>query len=58
MGKETVVPLIRQSKPIDIAQPVQSGDVRSRAILITGGASGFGAAFARHWAAHAAPTSS
>ncbi|KAK7923721.1 hypothetical protein PG985_007792 [Apiospora marii] len=50
MGKENVVPLIRQSMPIDITQPVQSDDVRGRTILITGGASGFGAAFARHWA--------
>ncbi|KAK8140029.1 hypothetical protein PG984_000095 [Apiospora sp. TS-2023a] len=54
MGKENVVPLIRQSRPIDITQPVQSDDVRGRTILITGGASGFGAAFARHWARHGA----
>ncbi|KAK8083971.1 hypothetical protein PG996_002752 [Apiospora saccharicola] len=39
MGKENLVPLIRQSKPIDITQPVQSDDVRGRIILITGGAS-------------------
>lgn len=54
MGKENVVPLIRQSKPIDITQPVQSDDVRGRTILITGGASGFGASFARHWTSHGA----
>ncbi|KAK8043756.1 hypothetical protein PG994_012594 [Apiospora phragmitis] len=47
-------PLIRQSQPIDTTKPVRPEDVRGRTILITGGASGFGASFARHWAAHGA----
>ncbi|KAK8096049.1 hypothetical protein PG999_014071 [Apiospora kogelbergensis] len=54
MPRENVVDLIRQSKPIDVTRPVRSDDVRGRTIVITGGASGFGASFARHWAAHGA----
>ncbi|KAK8054970.1 hypothetical protein PG993_000197 [Apiospora rasikravindrae] len=54
MTRENVVPLIRQSQPINITHPVRSNNVRGRTILITGGASGFGASFARHWAAHGA----
>ncbi|KAK8021739.1 hypothetical protein PG990_006877 [Apiospora arundinis] len=54
MPSESVVPLISQSKPIDTTQEVRSEDVRGRTIVITGGASGFGASFARHWASHGA----
>ncbi|KAK8087748.1 hypothetical protein PG997_002709 [Apiospora hydei] len=54
MPRENVVPLIRQSQPIQLTCVVKSNDVRGRTILITGGASGFGASFARHWATHGA----
>lgn len=44
----------RQSPQIDISTPYDAAWVRNKTILITGGASGFGAGFFRHWAAHGA----
>lgn len=41
----------RQSPPIDLDIPYDDAWVNGKTILITGGASGFGAAFARRWAA-------
>ncbi|KFY10808.1 hypothetical protein V492_04841 [Pseudogymnoascus sp. VKM F-4246] len=49
-----VVDLIRQSPPIDLSQPYDPNWVAGKTILITGGASGFGEAFFRKWAAHGA----
>ncbi|KAF2730955.1 NAD(P)-binding protein [Polyplosphaeria fusca] len=41
---------IRQSPPIDLSISYDAAWVRDKTIVITGGASGFGAAFVRHWA--------
>ncbi|KAH7382204.1 bacilysin biosynthesis oxidoreductase bacC [Pyrenochaeta sp. MPI-SDFR-AT-0127] len=45
---------ILQSPPIDITVPYDPAWVKDKVILITGGASGFGAAFVQHWAKHGA----
>lgn len=45
---------IRQSPPIDLSIPYDASWVKGKTILITGGASGFGAAFVKHWAKHGA----
>jgi NAD(P)-dependent dehydrogenase (short-subunit alcohol dehydrogenase family) len=49
-----VVDLIKQSPPIDTAIPYDPFWVDGKTIIITGGASGFGAAFARKWATYGA----
>ncbi|KAK9384492.1 hypothetical protein V1515DRAFT_611410 [Lipomyces mesembrius] len=41
----------RQSRPIDPSEPLNISRVKGKTILITGGASGFGASFFRKWAA-------
>ncbi|KAK9328247.1 hypothetical protein V1520DRAFT_346532 [Lipomyces starkeyi] len=41
----------RQSRPIDPSEPFNVSSVKGKTILITGGASGFGASFFRKWAA-------
>lgn len=46
--------LLHQSAPVDVAAPYSPSTLRGKTILLTGGASGLGAAFARHWAAHGA----
>lgn len=43
-----------QSPPIDIRTPYDAAWVKDKVILITGGASGFGAGFVRHWVKHGA----
>ncbi len=48
------VELIRQSGPVDPKSPYDPAKVAGKTIVITGGASGFGAAFAREWAKHGA----
>lgn len=45
-----VVKAVRQSPPLDLNVPYDDSTIRGRTILITGGASGIGAAFARRWA--------
>lgn len=47
---EDLTKLIRQSPPIDLTIPYEAAWVKDKTILITGGASGFGAAFVKHWA--------
>lgn len=49
-----MVKAIRQSPPIDITVPYDAAWVNGKVILITGGASGFGAGFVRNWARHGA----
>ena len=43
-----------QSPPIDLNTPYDAAWVKDKVILITGGASGFGAGFVRKWAKHGA----
>ncbi|KAK4164206.1 putative dehydrogenase [Cladorrhinum sp. PSN259] len=50
----SVVSQIKQSPPVDITKPYDTATLSGKSILVTGGASGFGAAFARHWAARGA----
>ncbi|KAK0749246.1 hypothetical protein B0T18DRAFT_322818 [Schizothecium vesticola] len=49
-----VLDMAHMSQPIDLSAPYSTSTLAGKTILITGGASGFGAAFARHWAAHGA----
>jgi NAD(P)-dependent dehydrogenase (short-subunit alcohol dehydrogenase family) len=42
---------IKQSPPVDLSVPYSTTPLSNKHILITGGASGFGAAFAAKWAA-------
>lgn len=51
---ESMVKTIKQSPPIDITKPYNAAWVKGKVILITGGASGFGAGFVTHWANHGA----
>jgi NAD(P)-dependent dehydrogenase (short-subunit alcohol dehydrogenase family) len=44
--------MINLSGPVDPTLPYSTATLAGKTILITGGASGFGEAFARHWAAH------
>ena len=57
MAASTKYPLvnkIRQSPPVDLSIPYDSAWLKGKTILITGGASGFGAGFVRKWAANGA----
>lgn len=45
---------VRQSPPLDLSKPYNPDWLKSRVIIVTGGASGFGAGFVRKWAAHGA----
>ncbi|KAJ9155525.1 Bacilysin biosynthesis oxidoreductase [Pleurostoma richardsiae] len=49
-----LVEAIGQSPPVDTTAPYNRDGVSGKTILVTGGASGFGAAFAREWAGHGA----
>jgi len=49
-----VLSKIRQSPKLDLSQPYDAHNVKDKVILITGGASGFGAGFVRKWASHGA----
>jgi NAD(P)-dependent dehydrogenase (short-subunit alcohol dehydrogenase family) len=46
----SAVDMINLSPPVDCSKPYDTSTLAGKTILITGGASGFGAAFARHWA--------
>lgn len=46
----STVATIRQSPPLDFSNIPDDGWVKDKTILITGGASGFGAAFLKRWA--------
>lgn len=45
-----ILKTVRQSPPIDLTKPYEIGWVKGKHILITGGASGFGAEWAKTWA--------
>ena len=49
--ERTLVGVVNQSPPIDLAIPYSDEWLRDKTILITGGASGFGEGFFRRWAA-------
>ena len=48
---ESMMGMIRQSPPLDVDQTINETWVKGKTILITGGASGFGAAWLKAWAA-------
>ncbi|KAL2150268.1 hypothetical protein VTH82DRAFT_7944 [Thermothelomyces myriococcoides] len=50
----SVVNVVGMSPPVDCSKPYDPSALAGRTMLITGGASGLGAAFARHWASHGA----
>ncbi|KAH7135163.1 hypothetical protein B0J11DRAFT_154234 [Dendryphion nanum] len=52
--EEYLTSVIRQSPPVDLSKPYDAAWVKGKTILITGGASGFGAGFVKHWAQHGA----
>jgi NAD(P)-dependent dehydrogenase (short-subunit alcohol dehydrogenase family) len=47
-------PNVLQSPPIDVTVSYDAAWVKDKVILVTGGASGFGAGFVRQWATHGA----
>jgi len=47
---KNIANLARQSPPIDTSAPYNTATLQDKTIVITGGASGFGAGFARQWA--------
>ncbi|KUJ13640.1 short chain dehydrogenase/reductase-like protein [Mollisia scopiformis] len=49
-----VVEMVRQSPPVDTTEPYDPAWVAGKTIIITGGASGFGAGFAKKWALNGA----
>ncbi|PSS03178.1 hypothetical protein BD289DRAFT_359466 [Coniella lustricola] len=49
-----LVEAIRQSVPVDVTAAYDASTLRGKTVLITGGSSGLGAAFARAWASHGA----
>jgi NAD(P)-dependent dehydrogenase (short-subunit alcohol dehydrogenase family) len=56
MGRDrnNVVDIVHQSKPVDTSETYDPSWVAGKTIIITGGASGFGEGFSRHWAANGA----
>ena len=48
--KHSLVERVRQSPPLDIQDITDDSWVKGKTIVITGGASGFGAGFLRRWA--------
>lgn len=50
-GRHSLVETIRQSPPLDSSNIVDISWIKGKTILITGGASGFGAGFLKRWAA-------
>lgn len=52
--RNNIVEGVRQSPPIDTTEPYDPSWVAGKSIIITGGASGFGAGFAKKWALNGA----
>ena len=50
-GKYSVVNVVHQSPPLDLSSSIDESWVERKTILVTGGASGFGEALFRKWAA-------
>jgi NAD(P)-dependent dehydrogenase (short-subunit alcohol dehydrogenase family) len=48
--RNNLVDVVRQSKPVDTSEPYEINCIAGKTIVITGGASGFGEGFTRHWA--------
>jgi len=48
----SAIKMVNMSRPVDVESPYSTAKLAGKTIIITGGASGFGAAFARHWARH------
>ncbi|KAI9050252.1 hypothetical protein LZ554_005420 [Drepanopeziza brunnea f. sp. 'monogermtubi'] len=46
--------MVRESPRLDMSTPIDPAGVAGKTIIITGGASGFGAGFCREWARHGA----
>lgn len=53
-SKVSLVDKVHQSPPVDLSVPYDPVWVKEKTIIITGGASGFGEAFARKWASNGA----
>ena len=52
--KHSAMSCINQSEPINLDKPYDAANVKGKTIVITGGASGFGAGFVRKWALNGA----
>lgn len=52
--QNSISSLVQQSDPVDLSAPYDPSTLRGKTILLTGGATGLGAAFARRWASHGA----
>lgn len=50
-SQNRMVETIHQSSPVDCTLPYDASTLRGKTVLLTGGASGLGAAFARTWSA-------
>lgn len=52
--QNSIVSSVHQSAPVDLTAPIDPSTLAGKTILITGGATGLGAGFARRWASHGA----
>jgi NAD(P)-dependent dehydrogenase (short-subunit alcohol dehydrogenase family) len=52
--RNNLAEIAQQSTPVDTTEPYDPSWVAGKTIVVTGGASGFGEGFSRHWAANGA----